>query len=1154
MPIKDCLEQKGVKQQHIDEIGNIVKSFTDKGMSERDAGIEAVKEYHKKLSSDLNNLKKSVGIKTEKYVAPTKYEQTKNEFDKQIISQQNTKQNEKANEPIPSNEKMGEQQARPENGQEVRGEQPKGQGNGQENGSQNDKQEKIGGQNATTKSAEQQQEGDKQAGISEHQGVGTSRNEAPTNEPNNSNSGINSERAQQEKVNQGGEPPKEGKPPLTEKPEDETTSIKNATTKLRREQYGLDEEIPAAKKEFGTTWEEAKDKIANGYNPQDLVDELAAKPRPISDVENAILLHNQNTKEINLIDLNKQINDAAEKGNEQDLQEAKTAKARVLDELQKIYDVNKAVGTEQGRGLAARKMMVDRRYSLANMVAEIRATANDGKPLSEEQQAEVEALHKKINETQKAFDDYVKQAESEIKGLQEKILGKKVGNKKSAAQKLRDLADKLEKSTAGQTYASIVPITPKMIAGAMRLIADGLEKGEDILNLIKDAIEKIKGENKDIDEAKLTKAINNEVINSGIISATEKERKTSKDLGGLLLNNKLDRKALELKSAADRAKNEFDIKVKKDAAKKESFFSKVQNVFTKFQRGFKLSNILTLGKLEAAGLARLTTTPLEDIVGAGYSKILPRLAKGAIGEGGGLNVKETANAYKTGLIEGMKDAATIMKKGSQGKSDIDVAFGKLGDMPPEAIDFFGQLHSALKAPIKRFAFERSLSKRLRRNIANGVDVSDPMVQTEILTGAYKDANRAIFMQDNKVATGFQNLIKYFESKDKATGKAVNKPLATTLQWMIPFVKIPTNIAAETGAHVYGVPLEIGKGIVRIFDKNQKGLTAEEKDIIFRNLKKGTLGAAAMALGYFNPQNFGGFYQKGQKREQDDAQALGLKLFGKRIPAWFIEAPIFQAMQLGATVRRIKDERVKGEEKGIGEGIWAGALGLVDKVPMVDQPMRMAELFSSSRDRQYYLGELAKSTVDPALVTYLANVTDPADRKSIMGKILNPENKRTNTSIVEHIKSGIPGLRETLPLKETTFTEENKKDPTFKYFLDKGLELPNTSMKYEEITNEEKGTKKTVADYPKEIQDKYKVEHTKQLKQILAPIVSGREKVYVKSYKKANGETTTAVSIDEPNGNYKSENINKLSKEQLAQLLHLAQSHATTATKEKIFNK
>src|ERR1700733_14316365 len=83
------------------------------------------------------------------------------------------------------------------------------------------------------------------------------------------------------------EPIKEKEPnPVTDDSGD-ATSIKNETTRLRREQFGLEKEIPSAKKEFGETWDEAKLKIENGYDPQDLVDELYKKPRPLTDVENA---------------------------------------------------------------------------------------------------------------------------------------------------------------------------------------------------------------------------------------------------------------------------------------------------------------------------------------------------------------------------------------------------------------------------------------------------------------------------------------------------------------------------------------------------------------------------------------------------------------------------------------------------------------------------------------------------------------------------------------------------------------------------------------------------------------------------------------------------------------------------------------------------
>jgi hypothetical protein len=548
--------------------------------------------------------------------------------------------------------------------------------------------------------------------------------------------------------------------------------------------------------------------------------------------------------------------------------------------------------------------------------------------------------------------------------------------------------------------------------------------------------------------------------------------------------------------------------------------------------------IITIGKLMMAGATRLMTTPLEDIVGAGYSKLMPQLAKDAIGEGGGLNIKETARAYKDGLVEGMKDAAAIMSKKSQGKSNLDTVFGKLGELPPEAIDFFGQLHSATKAPFKRFAFERSLSKRLRRNIARGVDVSDPLVQTEILVGAYKDANRAIFMQDNKVADGWQRMIRYFEKNDA-------KPVATTLQWLMPFVKVPTNIASEIGTHTYGVPVGISKIVYHTFTKGMENLTPDQKDAIFRNLKKGTLGLAAMTLGYMNPQVFGGFYQPGQKRKEGDAEALGVKLFGMKIPAWFVESPLFQVMQLGATVRRVKDETVKGEEKGIGEGLWSGLLGLADRVPMVDQPMRVGRaLFGNSKDRDFYFGQLAKSTVDPALLTYVANVTDPADKRPIGEKMISPENNRRPSNVVQHIKSGLPYFREQVPEKIKPFSSEDEKQPAFKYFIDKGLELPNTSPTSEEIKDQKTYTKKKLSDYPSDVQERYMQVHKDALKKELSETLR-RGYVYVNPY----GDVSFNHS---PKG--QRTRIGELTKQQLAEVLHIAQVQATAEAKKKVFYK
>ena len=791
--------------------------------------------------------------------------------------------------------------------------------------------------------------------------------------------------------------------PIGESGEEEgdggTTSVKNEITNIRRKELGLAEAEANIKKSFGATWDEAKAKIDEGFDTQDLVDELKRKPRAVSDVESALLLYHQNTKEIELSNANESIAKAAESGDNAALSEARVRRLRLKDELQDLYNVDKAAGKETARGLSARQMMVDRKYSLVNMENEVRA-ANDGKPLTPAQEADVEKLHEKIKQTQGAFDEYVKQAESQIKDLQEKILGKKIVDKKSAAQKLRDLADKIDKSSSGQTYSSIIPITPKMISGAMRLIADGLEKSGEILDLIKKAIEEIKKLNPGVDESKLAKAINNAAIESGIHGITEDTKKV-KDLSGLVSGIKYDRKAEELRAQSQRAKDEFDVQAKKEEYKNRTKSQKVQDTFIKWERAFKLTNPVTLGKLTNAGLTRMVTTPLEDMVGGAISLVAPKFSKGAIGEGGGLNINETAEAYKNGLISGMKDSAQIMKRGGHGKSNLDTVYGKTGELPPEAIDFFGQLHSALKAPFKRAIFERQLSKRLRRSIANGVDVSDPMVQSKILVDAYKDANRAIFMQDNRVSTGWQKMVNYLDMPDPKTGRNNTKIPATVLKWLVPFVKVPTNIAAEIGTNVYGVPVAAARLVHGVFTGGLEKLPAEQKDLIIRELKKGSLGFAALALGYFNPQIFGGYYQEKEKRDAEDAKAGTFKILGYNIPVWLVEMPIFQAMQVGATVRRVKDAKVKGEEKGISEGVWAGALGMLDKIPMADQVNRTLGAMKNPNERQWYLGELAKSTLVPTVVQKIAEWQDP-------------EEKRVAKTIPEHVESGIPILRESLP--------------------------------------------------------------------------------------------------------------------------------------------
>jgi hypothetical protein len=109
------------------------------------------------------------------------------------------------------------------------------------------------------------------------------------------------------------------------------------------------------------------------------------------------------------------------------------------------------------------------------------------------------------------------------------------------------------------------------------------------------------------------------------------------------------------------------------------------------------------------------------------------------------------------------------------------------------------------------------------------------------------------------------------------------------------------------------------------------------------------------------------------------------------------------MQFGATMRHAKDMHVKGAPQGISEGMWAAGLGLIEETPFVGQMLRVDKLFQSPAERTYYLGELAKSTIIPQAVAKVAELTDDGT-------------KRKPTTIAEHVKMGIPGMRSDVPAK------------------------------------------------------------------------------------------------------------------------------------------
>lgn len=114
-----------------------------------------------------------------------------------------------------------------------------------------------------------------------------------------------------------------------------------------------------------------------------------------------------------------------------------------------------------------------------------------------------------------------------------------------------------------------------------------------------------------------------------------------------------------------------------------------------------------------------------------------------------------------------------------------------------------------------------------------------------------------------------------------------------------------------------------------------------------------------------------------------------------------------------------------------------------------------------------------------------------------------------------------------------FTSEEIKDPAFKYFLDKGMELPNV----------DENRIKELKDADEEKIQEYRSAHAKNLKKELQDILD-KGHVYV------NEEGSVRV---DPESGFKRKSVDDLSEEEMASVLSNAQRRATVETKEKMFS-
>lgn len=495
-----------------------------------------------------------------------------------------------------------------------------------------------------------------------------------------------------------------------------------------------------------------------------------------------------------------------------------------------------------------------------------------------------------------------------------------------------------------------------------------------------------------------------------------------------------DREGNALKAKVESLRRQIDDEIRRRQTKGPLDY------LVKWKRFGVLTYPTTLAKLGAAAAGRMAQTPVEEVVGGVLSKLpgVSRVAARAPREGGfnlRAEVRAVSQLWQSDSFRG------VLEQLKGGRDMLDLLYGHK-DGETDFMNLPGRAHGAIKEIPKRAEFFRGFEKRLAFAGRNGLDVSDPEVQMGAAMEAYVDAKRSIFMQPNLVSDAFNRALSYLD-KQGVSGKAIS----ALARFEFPITRVPVNYVAEQTSLI--PPVGIAKGFARLAAsgwrdarpegrtaalkgmanalvfRNLESLTPDEADYVMRAWKKGAgTGLAMVTLGYLRPQNFGGYRQSGEKRDPNDAQAGEVVIDGHHIPRWLTHFPLLEAAQLGATLRRVRDEMAaKGKEQPAAEGLVAAGKGLVEEVPFFNQPKEVYHAVEGgAKGVEKFAAQQVRSLIPGAVQQYAQYADKDAQGQPV---------KRYPQGFVDEIKAGVPRLREQVP--------SSKLEPGFQ----RGVRPPDT---------------------------------------------------------------------------------------------------------------
>lgn len=470
----------------------------------------------------------------------------------------------------------------------------------------------------------------------------------------------------------------------------------------------------------------------------------------------------------------------------------------------------------------------------------------------------------------------------------------------------------------------------------------------------------------------------------------------------------MDEQARRLDVTHERAKKLYQEALATKRMESRNWFQKTTSWIANLNRVSVLSHLSVLEHLTGAAIENVVTRP----VGTAFSQLmrlngtLDSIRQKAVYEGG-IDLK---SEFK-GLTGMLKSSRALWEKLTTGKSDIDWLH-KDKVYPKRFGEIVGNVHGAIKEPVRQGIYARSMELRTKAAEAKGLDPAHDEVLAKVLSAeAYRDANMDIFMGDNFLSKALHGVVTgYLRGEKSSPGLA--KFTADVLDIMFPVVNVTTNLAIRKFRLLAGLPeagVRIGVAKARGELKNgAEKLTEQEAERITRAMKYGAFGTALGIYAWNHPDQFGGIYVSGKQAPRDKKNKLGLGEIalpdGGHISHHLAHGPVGGYMNMMADARRLYDLDVKGKKDSqwgaMSDAAFFAMFAGTKDLPAFSNVGRLASPYKSAGQKA---GEMVRQMFINGAVQDVAAAIDPAT------------GRKTKT-FADELKVGIPKVRETLPAK------------------------------------------------------------------------------------------------------------------------------------------